>query len=319
MAGTESYVLDALNGFTSATYTNGDVVSYTYDAAGNLATAGVDSFTWDWKGRLASATVGGTTATYGYDGTDVRTSETVGGATTSYLWDRANSLPLLVDDGTNGYLHAGGLIAEITGGGTPTYHLTDALGSVRGLTDLAGTVTGTSNFDVFGDARTTTGVSSIFDFTGEQRDVTTGMVYLRARYYEPGYGRFVSEDTVVPGGPGTQGFNRFAYVGNNPSTATDPSGNFSRVCVRIVFLLVWQMYLETLKFRKQSIFGELSAGQYVARMGVLVFLLIWTIRLCIEMATQPKSGADGPNQNGPPGSGELPDSPNGYPPLPSPP
>ncbi len=95
-------------------------------------------------------------------------------------------------------MHAGGLIAEIYGSNAPTYH----------LTDLSGMVTGTNDFDVFGDVRAQTGVTSIFDFTGEQRDTVTGMTCLRARYYEPGYGRFLSADTVQPNAPGKQGYNR---------------------------------------------------------------------------------------------------------------
>lgn len=59
----------------------------------------------------------------------------------------------------------GGLIAEIGSGGAPTY-LTDALGSVRDLTDLAGTATGTSDFDIFSIVRAQTNEAEILKFTG---------------------------------------------------------------------------------------------------------------------------------------------------------
>ena len=369
LAGTESYVLDALNRIASATYTNGDVVgytydaagnrltqvvnsvttnsytydaagqmtsdgtlTYTYDAAGNMTAAGTDSYTWDWRGRLASATISGTTATYSYDGMDARTSETVGGLTTSYVWDRAKGLPLLVDDGTNGYLHADGVIAQIDGSNAPTYFLTDALGSVRGLTDLTGAVVGTTTFDVFGDARTQTGATSVFDFTGEQRDTTTGMIYLRARYYEPGFGRFASEDTVVPGGDGTQGFNRFAYVGNNPCNATDPSGHSTLdtpagkaiqigIFVQSCQSLAMNFFLAGAALFVIGLGADGLAGRSAILLGLMFMaLFVVTSILCLvivlEMLSSALSGADGQNPNGPNGPSD-PRLPN--PPLPTPP
>jgi uncharacterized protein RhaS with RHS repeats len=124
--------------------------SYRYDANGNLTSAGSDSFTWDWRNRMTSATVNGTTASYSYAGDDTRSSQTVGSTTTAYLWDRATRLPLLVSDGTLAYLHADGILAEIAFNGARHDHLTDALGSVRGLTDGSGAVTATSDYAVFG-------------------------------------------------------------------------------------------------------------------------------------------------------------------------
>jgi uncharacterized protein RhaS with RHS repeats len=40
----------------------------------------------------------------------------------------------------------------------------------------------------------------------------------------PAVGRFLSSDTLIPNAFGSQGFNAYAYVANNPSSATDPSG-----------------------------------------------------------------------------------------------
>jgi RHS repeat-associated protein len=155
----------------------------------------------------------------------VRASKTVGAQTVPYIWDREMGLPLLVDDGDDAYLHAGGVLAGVDDAGVAEYHLADALGSVRGVTDGSGVVTGTAEYDVFGEVRSSSGVSSLFLYTGEQYDAETGFTFLRARYHNPAIGRFISADSVQPNAPGTQGYNVYAYVANNPTTWVDPSGH----------------------------------------------------------------------------------------------
>lgn len=117
-----------------------------------------------------------------------------------------------------------GLLNEASGV-TPRYPLQDALGSVRARTDASGAVIGTATWDVWGNTRAASGTQSGFGWTGELRDPTTNLVYLRARDYSAGTGRFTSRDTVVPNAPGTQGYNPYAYASGNPTTFTDPSGH----------------------------------------------------------------------------------------------
>jgi RHS repeat-associated protein len=79
-------------------------------------------------------------------------------------------------------------------------------------------VTAAYGYDVFGATRSQSGTSdTVFRFTGEQRDSDSGLYYLRARYYDPDIGRFLSQDPL-PGG------NLYAYVGNNPVNRVDPTG-----------------------------------------------------------------------------------------------
>jgi RHS repeat-associated protein len=260
-AGTESFNFDALNRLTKAAYPNGDVAVYTYDPAGNrtsstfngtttkasydaageltangatgytydgdgdLLSAGSSRFSWDPLGRLASAAVGGETSSYAYDGDGLRNGATRGATTTPYLWDIQGGLPQLVDDGTNGYVQAGGLQEQINRStNTPAFALADALGSIQTLTGAAGNVTGSTAYDAFGNTRSHTGEATIFGYAGQQTD-PTGLQYLRARYLDPSIGRFISPDSIQPSGPGTQGYNRCAYVQNDPTTFTDPSGH----------------------------------------------------------------------------------------------
>ncbi len=260
MVSQEGYSYDALNRLTGVTYPNGDAAaysydangnrltqsqngvltnytyddagqllsdgatSYSYDANGNLISAGATSYTWDWANRLTGATVNGQTVNYSYDALNVRVGATVNGAQSNYLWDRTASLPLLVDDGAYAYIHGDAPLAQIDPSGARYDLLSDGLGSIRGVTDASGAVVGTADYDVFGGYRNQSGVTSRFGFTGEYFAQETGLWHLRARDLSPSLGRFLSADAVQPNAPGTQGYNLYAYVANNPATWVDPSG-----------------------------------------------------------------------------------------------
>ncbi len=261
-AGTETYTLDDLNRVSSVDYPTGDDVSYTYDDNGNIHTMtvgattttysyddggqltsdgtntftydengnmtgdGGDSYTFDYANQLTSATVDSTTTEFAYDGDGTRSSKTTGDDTTNYLYDAQSGLPQVVDDGTNSYLQQGGAQAQIDDGSDdPSYFVDDALGSVRVVTNDSGDPTGSTDYNAFGSERTTSGDTSALGFTGQQSDPETGLTYLRARYLNPAVGRFISADTVQPNAPGTQGYNLYAYVANNPTNWMDPSGH----------------------------------------------------------------------------------------------
>jgi RHS repeat-associated protein len=71
----------------------------------------------------------------------------------------------------------------------------EKLGSTRLLTNADGTVSDRYNYDAYGVLLTHAGANNnSFLFAGEQRDSATGLDYLRARYYDPDLGRFISKD-----------------------------------------------------------------------------------------------------------------------------
>jgi RHS repeat-associated protein len=110
----------------------------------------------------------------------------------------------------------------------------DRLGSVRTLLNPAGELLLARNYDPFGNVLVQGGVgSSGFGYAGEQVD-STGLVYLRARYYHPVVGRFLTPDSIVPNPVGSQGWNGYAYTENNPIRYTDPSGH--RSCLQTAIL-----------------------------------------------------------------------------------
>jgi RHS repeat-associated protein len=193
-----------------------------YDAAGNVTADGDTSYTWDWAGRLVTAQVDGTTSTAVYDGDGTRVA--LDGV--DQHWDRLGPWPLLIGAGTDRIVHAAGPLAEISGTDVGWLH-GDPLGSVRTATGLTGQPVGSASFAPFGE-RSTTGQASRFGFAGEQHD-PTGLVYLRARMLDPALGRLLSADPVQPNAPGTQGFHRYSYAANNPTSWTDPTGNVTLV------------------------------------------------------------------------------------------
>ena len=62
-------------------------------------------------------------------------------------------------------------------------------------------------------------------FTGRAQNDEVALIYMRARYYVPSIGRFLSADTLVPSPTNPQGYNRFSYVNNNPLLLVDPTGH----------------------------------------------------------------------------------------------
>jgi len=78
-----------------------------------------------------------------------------------------------------------------------------------------------------GDRRNSQGtIGTDKQFTSQILD-GMGLYYYNARYYDPGIGRFISPDTMIPGLSNPQALNRYSYVNNNPLNSTDPTGHFS--------------------------------------------------------------------------------------------
>jgi len=106
--------------------------------------------------------------------------------------------------------------------GTQTEYMAyDGLGSVRQVTDNAGLVKMAQTFDPYGNLYSRSGVNPTnYAFTGEQQD-SNGLLFLRARYYSAGMGRFLNTD------PSRQEKNPYLYGLDNPVLRTDPSGFLS--------------------------------------------------------------------------------------------
>jgi RHS repeat-associated protein len=111
-------------------------------------------------------------------------------------------------------------IEQIAPSGAAYWYHHDQLGSTRALTDSSGTPQATYTYDSYGNVRASTGtIRNPLRFAGQYVDAESGLVYLRARYYDPVTAQFVSVDPLVA----TTGA-RYSYASGSPLNAWDPSG-----------------------------------------------------------------------------------------------
>ena len=113
---------------------------------------------------------------------------------------------------------AAGLISKKSGANVD-YYYTDYHGSVVRCGDEA------YSYDAFGNQTEASGGTNPFRYSGEYYDEETGLIYLRARYYDSGVGGFISED------PARDGLNWYSYCAGNPVNFWDPTGLASYVVV----------------------------------------------------------------------------------------
>jgi RHS repeat-associated protein len=227
---------------------------YTHDNEGNRrsrrhkVTGEYTEYDWDHRNRLTRvrvwATQGGelrTDTTYVYDPFDRRLRKDTltypmgGGPPTQQVRRWVYDCPHLAleFDGvsavpTHRYLHGAGidevLADEQTATGKVYWALTDQQGTVRVVVDHNGLeVPQGFLYDSFGRRTDPLAppVDFLFGYTGREWDAESGLWYVRARYYDPQAGRFISQEPIGFGG---QDPNLYRYVGNAATNATDPSG-----------------------------------------------------------------------------------------------
>ena len=215
---TTSYLYDDANRVQSV---NG--VTYTFDANGNLLNDGINTYTYDSANRLKTMNSGSVTASYTYNGMNDRLQQTVNGTTSTFTMDLNTGLTQALSDGTNNYIYGLDRIAQVNS--ATEYFLGDALGSVRQLTDDSGEITYASTYDPYGVTTSTVGSSQTsYGYTNEY--TSNDLVYLRARMYAPGMGRFLTRDTWEGDYNRPLSLNRWMYTEANPVNLTDPTGQY---------------------------------------------------------------------------------------------
>jgi len=224
-----------LPGLTSA----GSLTGWSINARGEATSAGTAvgavpalGFTWDGLGRLNAATVSGVSQTYGYLPSGMRFQLTDSADASKNRRYAYTSGGLLLGEYTGSgatwnwkrdVIYLGGeAIAEIDGAGIHELHK-DHLGSPRVITNSGGVIEGTQAYGPYGEAFPApyaSGYVPLTGYTGHVQTDTTGLIYMRGRFYSPIWHRFINSDQGVD----PNSWNQMAYVGGGPFHGIDPSG-----------------------------------------------------------------------------------------------
>lgn len=228
--------ISSLEGVLSATSVydaNDRLLSDAYDANGNTRSADGKTFVYDFENRIKSANNGAVRITYDGDGN--LAAKTVGGVTTRYLVDDLNptGYSQVVEEIVSGevqrqYTYGHTILSQrlrLAEGWAVRFYSADGHGSIRQLTDEAGTVTDTYTYDAFGKLIASTGTTpNPYLYAGERFDEDLGLYLLRARYYNADRGRFFSMDPYPGGTYDPVSLHKYLYANADPINFTDPSG-----------------------------------------------------------------------------------------------
>ncbi|WP_176556002.1 RHS repeat domain-containing protein [Pelagimonas phthalicica] len=217
------------DGFTYAYDDRGNRVSKTSKADGS-----VESYSYDSQNRLVGYASPTTTASYAYDALDRRIAKEVDGASEAFIYDGSSVLLDYADGAFNTRWQHGPSIDEplaFERAGTEYALHSDHLGSPREVVEVAtGTIAASYRYASFG-ARTQTGLlTQRYAFTGREEDLESGLIYYRARHYDPATGTFIQRDPIGFAGGDA---NLYAYVWNDHFNWSDPSGLHARAPKRM--------------------------------------------------------------------------------------
>jgi RHS repeat-associated protein len=259
---TTIYGYDALNRIETVKSTKGNNDSYSYDFRGNrkanyektdLLTPENVSYSYDELNRLNNVNKDGSQTSFDYTADGYRFVKQTGNETTFYVYDkngRLNAEVEVVTDGTTLFFYP---IANYIWGpdrvlakldnltGNRYYYIYNGHGDVVQILDTAGNIVNSYDYDMWGNFITKDEtIHNPFTYFGQTYDESTGLYYLRARYYDPLTSRMLSEDpkwhsgNMIYGDDGNNGVpninairqstNLYVYAMNNPIMFKDPFG-----------------------------------------------------------------------------------------------
>jgi RHS repeat-associated protein len=204
---------------TKSKLKNGEpATTYTYDQAGNLT--GIERAKGTKEPEIKDS--------YTYDGAGLRQTQTISGSKTNLTWDTAESIPVVLSDETNSYIYGReGLPIEQISTTNTLYLHHDQLGSTRLLTNTSGNTEAEYTYNPYGTLNASKGAATTpLRYDGQYTSTDSGLIYLRARTYDPTTAQFLSIDPAVEGTG-----EPYTYTSDNPVNKSDPSGMLTGACV----------------------------------------------------------------------------------------
>ena len=201
----------------------------TYDAIGNPLTYDGWTFTWKAGRMLASMVKTGTNAQFTYDHNGLRIKKVVNGVTTNYTLNGKNVVHMTQGSHDLHFFYdAQGKPGMVTYNDVDYFYVYNLQGDVVALIDANGTQVVEYGYDAWGYPVSKTGTMAAtlgtvnpFRYRGYVYDEEIGLYYLRSRYYNPVWKRFISSDRIYHN-------NLFMYCVNAPVAKNDTDGKAAR-------------------------------------------------------------------------------------------
>ena len=220
---TVTYTYGDANWRDKLTAVNGSTIRY--DAIGNPLNDGTWTYTWQNGRQLQKMQKSGVTAEFVYNADGLRVQKTVNGVATKYTLHGKNAVHMTSGtDELHFFYDAQNRPAVVVYNGTAYAYVKSLQGDIVALLNGAGNVVVSYVYDAWGapigksgSMAETLGSVQPFRYRGYVFDEETGLYYLRSRYYNPRWGRFVNADTIVTN-------NLFLYCLNSPNVQIDSSG-----------------------------------------------------------------------------------------------
>jgi RHS repeat-associated protein len=256
-----------------------DLRTYAYDNKGNRtgSTEGATQITYTYNAmnRLTQVSDGVNTDSYVYNGDGDRIASVIGGVEKRYVLDisgdMANVLAETISSGQilRYFIHGNGLLYSIAASdNTKHYYHYDAIGNTLAITDDTEEVTDTYSYDSFGmSLGEVSSTENPFRYVGQFGVATeeNGLLFMRARFYDPVTKRFMSKDPITLGIMQPKSLNPYPYADDNPIIKVDPEGKIVWFAPIIMGAVIGAGY-QAIKNSDDLKAGEIS--EYLGKIGL---------------------------------------------------
>ena len=224
---TVTYTYGDANWRDKLTAVNGNAIRY--DAIGNPLSDGTWTYIWQNGRQLQKMQKAGVTAEFVYNADGLRVQKTVNGVATKYTLHGKNIVHMTSGtDELHFFYDAQNRPAVVVYNGVPYAYVKSLQGDIAAILDENGNTVVSYGYDAWGmplwctgELAETLGKVQPFRYRGYVFDEETGLYYLRSRYYNAQWGRFLNADSIIVYGLLS---NLYNYCRGNPIMCKDPSG-----------------------------------------------------------------------------------------------